>query len=129
MQNFLKSDYYNIQVAAVSCLTKIFNKEWLQLNEDQISCLSVQKIHVKLEEELKTTILDGLSVKEMNDNDRRACIASVRVQLYCSIIGVCYSLREDNWFNLIEFCNQQLELNDGNEFTCCVFKIEFFEFI
>lgn len=119
MQHFLKFEYYNIQMAAVSCLTKIFNKEWLQLNEDQISCLSVQKTHVKLEKELK---IDELSVVKVNDNDRKACIASVRIQLYCSIIGVCYPLREEIWFNLIEFCGQQLELNDCNAFFSSFFS-------
>lgn len=109
MKYFLKSDYFAIQLAAVKCLTNIFNKKWLNLNEDQISCLTVQNFHVKLENNIQ---INELSMT-MDENDRKTCLASIRIQMYCSIIGVCFPLRMKTWFNLIEFCNQQLDLSDG----------------
>lgn len=75
-----------------------------------MSCLKVQKFHEDLEESLE---IGRLSVDKENDSDRKACIVAVRLQLYCSIIGMCYPLRKKMWFNLIEFCSQQLQLNEG----------------
>lgn len=111
MMHFLHSECYNIQLATVSCLTNIFNKKWLNYNEDEVSCLKIQQFHVDLEKNLK---IGELTVAQQNDNDRKTCIASVRMQIYCSLIGICYPLRKITWFGLIEFCRQQLELNEGN---------------
>lgn len=110
MKYFLKSDYLNIQFAAVSCLTQIFNKQWLNFKEDEVSCVTIQEFHKKLMERLE---IKELSVSPDSDNDRKSCIISTRLQLYCSIIGVCYPLRKQTWFDLIEFCGEQLKLNEG----------------
>lgn len=100
-------------MATVSVLANIFNKKWLNYNEDEISCLVVQKFHIDLDLHLK---IDDLQINQGDDIDRKTCIASVRLQLYCALIGICYTLRKQTWFKLIEYvsCGQQLELNEGN---------------
>lgn len=108
--HFLRSDYYTIQMATVACLTSIFDKRWLKYNKDEVNCLTIQKFHVGLAKSLE---INALSVIEENDVDRKACIASVCVQLYCSVIGMCYALRKEMWFQIVEFCSQKLKLNDG----------------
>lgn len=108
--NFLSSEYYTIQIATVSCLTSIFDKRWLNHNNGEINCLEVQEFHVNLAESLK---INELSTIEESDMDRKACIASTCIQLYCSIIGTCYALRKEMWLQMVEFCSQKLKLNDG----------------
>lgn len=108
--NFLRSEYYTIQIATVSCLTSIFDKRWLNHNNDEINCLEIQEFHVDLAKSLE---INGLSTIDESDMDRKACIASTCIQLYCSIIGTCYVLRKEMWFQTVEFCSQKLKLNDG----------------
>lgn len=108
--HFLRSEYFTIQIATVSSLTSIFDKYWLSYNEDEVNCLVVQQFHMDLAECLE---IDGLSVVDQTDIDRKACTASTRIQLYCSIIGMCYALRKEMWFKLVEFCTQNLKLNEG----------------
>lgn len=110
LMNFLRSEYYTIQIATVSCLTSILDKSWLCYNEDEVNCLVVQQFHMDLVESLK---IDELTVAEDSDTDCKASTASTRLQLYCSIIGMCYALRKEMWFKLVEFSNQNLKLNDG----------------
>lgn len=109
IMNFLRSEYFTIQIATVSCLTSIFDKLWLN-HEDQVNCLVVQQFHMDLAESLK---IDDLSVAQQTDIDRKTCIASTRIQLYCSIIGMCYALRKDMWFKFVEFCSQNMNLSEG----------------
>lgn len=106
---FLRSEYFTIQMATVSCLTSIFDKYWLN-NENQVNCLAVQKFQMDLAESLK---IDELSIAPENDIDRNTCIASTRIQLYCSIIGMCYALRKEMWSKLVEFCSQNMSLTEG----------------
>ncbi|XP_031619505.1 serine/threonine-protein kinase ATM [Contarinia nasturtii] len=108
LQRFLQSEYITIQFTAVQCLTNIFNKKCLNYDEERISCVTVQNFHTNLMEKLE---IDQLSVEQENDRDRKMCIVSTRLQLYCSIIGVCYPLRRQTWFNLIELCGQQLNMD------------------
>lgn len=110
MKYFLKSEYLNIQFAAVSCLTNIFNKQWLNSDEDKVNCINIQNFHKDLIERLE---IDELAVKPEYDIDRKTCIVATRLQFYCSIIGVCYPLRKQTWFDLIEFCGIELKLNEG----------------
>lgn len=111
--HFLRSEYYTVQIATVACLTSIFDKSWLSCNENEVNCLIVQEFHMDLADKLE---IDELSATDGDDIDRKACIASTRLQLYCSIIGRCYALRKEMWFKLVEFCNQKLGLNDGKHF-------------
>lgn len=111
MNKFLQSDYLNIQFATVACLANIFNKRWLNYNENDISCVKIQEFYSKLVGELQ---MQELSIEQGSDVDRKTCIVSTRLQLYCSIIGSCYSLRKQMWFGLIEFCCQQLKLSERN---------------
>lgn len=108
--NFLRSEYYTIKIATVSCLTSIFDKRWLNHNNGEINCLEIQEFHVVLAKSLE---INGLSTIEENDLDRKACIASTCIQLYCSIIGTCYALRKETWLQMVELCSQKLKLNDG----------------
>lgn len=75
-----------------------------------MNCLTIQNFHIQLMEKLE---IDKLSVDEVNDIDRKTCIVSTRLQLYCSIIAACYALRRQTWFNLIAFCGQHLKMNEG----------------
>lgn len=109
MNKFLQSDYLNIQFATVACLANIFNKRWLNYNENDISCVNIQEFYSKLAGELQ---MQELSIEQGSDVDRKTCIVSTRLQLYCSIITSCYSLRKQMWFGLIEFCCQQLKLSE-----------------
>lgn len=111
MMHLLQSDHYNIQLATVSCLTHIFNKKWLHYDENAANCAKIQRFHMDLEERLK---INELKINEENDIDRNTCISSIRLQFYCSIIGVCYALRKNTLFKLIEFCRQELDLSQGN---------------
>lgn len=110
LNKFLKSEYLNIQFATVACLTNVFNKLWLNYDENKMSCVKIQEIHSKLADELQ---LQDLSVEQENDVDRKVCIVSTRLQSYCSIIGSCFPLRKQMWFNLIEFCCQHLKLGES----------------
>ncbi|XP_055323121.1 serine/threonine-protein kinase ATM isoform X2 [Sitodiplosis mosellana] len=110
LHRFLQSKYLTIQFATVACLTDIFNKNWLIYQEDEVNCLAIQEFHTKLVEKLN---IDELSVEDVNDIDRKTCIVSTRLQLYCSIIGACYPLRRRTWFYLIAFCGQHLKMNEG----------------
>lgn len=110
MKYFLTSEYLNIQFAAVSCLTKIFNKHWLHFDGDKVNCVEIQNFHKTLIEKLE---INNLAVKSEYDVDRKTCIVATRLQFYCSIIGVCYPLRKQMWFDLIEFCGVELKLNEG----------------
>lgn len=80
MKYFLKSDYLNIQFAAVSCFTNIFNKNWLHFNEDEVSGLTIQHFHRNLKERLE---IHALSACSDSDVDRKTCIISTRLQIYC----------------------------------------------
>lgn len=108
--HFLRSEYYTVQIATISCLTSIFDKRWLSYNNDEVDCLKIQDFHVDLAKSLE---INGLSNIDENDTDRKACIASICIQLHCSIIGMCYALRKEMWFQMIEFCSQTLKLNEG----------------
>lgn len=110
LMHFLRSEYYTIQLATVSCLTSIFDKRWLTYNKDDVNCLVIQQFHMDLAENLD---INELSLIEGCDIDRNACIASTCIQLYCSIIGKCYALRKQMWFEIVEFCSQKLKLNEG----------------
>lgn len=110
MKYFLNSEYLSIQFAAVSCLTNIFNKQWLNFDEDTVKCVEIQNFHKTLIEQLE---INELCVNPEYDVDRKTCIVATRLQFYCSIIGVCYPLRKQTWFDLIEFCGEQLKLNEG----------------
>lgn len=112
--NFLRSEYFTIQIATVSCLTSIFDKRWLTHNNDEVNCLKIQEFHVNL---AKSLDINGLSTIEESDIDRKACIASTCIQLYCSIIGTCFALRKEMWFQLVEFCSQKMKLNEGKFFN------------
>lgn len=115
LQRFLQSEYLTIQFTAVECLTNIFNKKCLNYDEEKTSCVTVQNFHMKLMESLE---IEQLSVDQENDPDRRMCIIATRLQLYCSIIGICYPLRRETWFNLIELCGNQLNMDQGKKRIC-----------
>lgn len=110
LKHFLKSDYLYIRFATVTCLTSIFNKQWLHYNEDEISCRIIQNFHSNLMKELE---IEELSIDPGKDNDWKSCLVATRLQLYCSVIGVCYPLRRQAWFGVIEFCSETLKLNEG----------------
>lgn len=109
MYESLHSKHLNIQLATVKCLTNVFNKRWLRYDETEVSCGKIQEFHVNLANELQ---INQLSAEQECDIDRKTCDVSTQVQLYCSIIGSCYSLRKQMWFGLIEFCYQQLKLSE-----------------
>lgn len=112
LNKFLQSEYLNIQFATVACMTNIFNKHWLNYDEDEISSAKVQDFHKKLAGELQ---VHELSIEQTADVDRKTCIVATRLQLYCSIIGSCYTLRKQMWFGLIEFCCNQLKLSERKQ--------------
>lgn len=97
-------------MATVSSLANIFDKRFLSYDEAKVSCLVVQNFHLDLETQLK---INGLEIREGDSVDRKTCIISTRLQLYCAIIILCYSLREQTWFHLIEFCSQVLQMSEG----------------
>lgn len=118
LMHFLRSEYFTIQIATVSCLTSIFDKCWLSCNKDDVNCLVVQQFHMDLAENLE---INELSVIEGCDIDRKACIASTCIQLYCSIIGKCYALRKEMWFRIVEICSQKLILDECKSLQIIIF--------
>lgn len=110
LMHFLRSEYFTIQIATVSCMTSIFDKRWLNCNNEDVNCLVVQQFHMDFVENLN---INELLVTDESDIDRRACIASTCIQLYCTIVGKCYALRKKMWFRIIELCTQKLKLNEG----------------
>lgn len=107
LKKFLQSEYLLIQFKTVECLTIIFNKQSLNYNSNEMSCLNIREFHLKTLNALK---LHELSLDADND-DRRSCLLSTRLQLYCSIVGSCYALRKQVWFSFIELCCNEIRMN------------------
>lgn len=55
--------------------------------------------------------------------DRKTCVLSTRLQLYCSIIGSCFVLRKQIWFNLIDLCCNQIQLESGEFYKDHAFQL------
>lgn len=114
LKKFLASEYLSIQLATVECLTNIFNKHWLCPDLDSVDCLNIQHFHIELFDKLN---LNQMPRCDDDDDqvvmmDRKENIFATYLQLFSSIIGSCFVLRQRMWFQLIDFCCNQIELNE-----------------
>lgn len=113
LNKFLASEYLPIQLATIECLTNIFNKHWLCPDLDSDSdCLSIQNFQMEVFGKLNLNEMprfdsDDVGIMTM---DRKANLQVTYLQLYASIIGCCFVLRRQMWFQLIDFCCNQIEL-------------------
>lgn len=108
LKKFLSSECLPIQLATVECLTNIFNKHWLCPDLDSVDCLSIQNFHMELFDKLNLNQMprcDGEVTMDLKAN-----IFATYLQLFSSIIGSCFVLRRQMWFQLIVFCGNQIEL-------------------
>lgn len=98
LSKFLNSEYLLIQLTTVECLTNIFNKDWLCPDPESVDCVFLQDFHTKLLEKLN---INQIQLNSDDGIDRKTCVLSTRLQLYCSIIGSCFVLRQEMWFKFI----------------------------
>lgn len=111
LNKFVNFDNLSVQFAAIHALSKIFNKNWVSPwdinNEIRMNSLPVQEFHQAVLESLR---LDKLTSIEGDEIDRKTCVVAARLQLYFSIVGACYSLRKQMWFETIEYCCHYLKM-------------------
>lgn len=111
LNKFVNFDNLSVQFACINALSKIFNKKWINpwdiTNESRMSSLPVQEFHEAVLDSLR---LDKLTSKEDDEIDRKTCVMAARLQLCFSIIGACYSLRKQIWFQTIEYCCHYLKM-------------------
>lgn len=112
LKKFLVSEYLQIQLATVECLTNIFNKHWLCPDPDSVDCLSIQNFHLELFDKLGLNQMSRCDGDDGITMDRKVNMFATYLQLFSSIIGSCFVLRRQMWFQLIDFCCNQIELKE-----------------
>lgn len=112
LKKFLASEYLSIQLVTVECLTNIFNKQWLCPDLDSVDCLSIQNFHLELFDALNLNQMPRCDGDDGITMDRKANVFATYLQLFSSIIGSCFVLRRQMWFQLIDFCRNQIKLKE-----------------
>lgn len=110
LRPFLSSDNSKVQFAVVKSFAYIFDKTWLCKGNKDADRIAICEFHVNLFKELK---INEFAAESDADSDKKCRFVSTRIQLYCSIIGKCFILRRENWFNLSEFCCVNMKLPKG----------------
>lgn len=103
-------DLLSITFATVECLTQLFNKNWLNCNDQTFSCMEISDFQLNLFQKMH---LNDLKIATDDNADKKCRTLATRIQMHCALIANCFSLRRENWFNLIEFCCHDIELNNG----------------
>lgn len=113
LKKFLASEYLSIQLATVECLTNIFNKHWLCPDLVSVDCLSIQKFHLELFDKLSLNQMPQCDADDEITMDRKANVFATYLQLFSSVVGSCFVLRQQMWFQLIDFCCHQIKLKEN----------------
>lgn len=111
LNKFVIFDNLSVQFASIHALAKIFNKDWINpweiSNRNRTNSLAVQEFH---EFVLKSLKFDKLTATSDDEIDRKSCVVATRLQLCFSVVGACYSLRKQVWFETVEYCCHYLKL-------------------
>lgn len=106
LENFIRIDDFEVQMAAVECLSFIFDHS----KYDQIESSKLNEIHCDLMNSLK---LEEFIYSDDEHLDRKHNTTNVRIQIYCAIIGTCSCLRQIGWWQFIHFTSYVANINKG----------------
>lgn len=107
LANFIQIDDIEVQLAAIDCISYIFDHR----KYDEIDSSVLCEFHKDFYNSLK---ISEVIHSEDDHQDRVKNVNTVRLQIYCAIIGKCVCLRKIGWWEFVHFTCYVAKVDEGN---------------